>query len=229
MNQADPHYLGHRKRLRERFMKAGLDGFADHEVVELLLTLAIPRSDVKRPAKALIERFGSLRAILDAPVEELRQVKGIGSVAPVALRIIRAAATLYLQQHAEAGEPTADEGTLEITWRTRIGALRNEVFEVAYLDAARRLLRDGIERLEEGTTDRAAVYPRRVVESALRRGAAALVLAHNHPNGHVEPTEQDKLLTRALALAAETVHLKIVDHLIVSVDAAFSFRKAGLL
>ncbi|GAB4232744.1 MAG: DNA repair protein RadC [Deltaproteobacteria bacterium] len=227
MSQANLHYLGHRKRLRERFMKAGLDGFADHEVVELLLTLAIPRSDVKQPAKALIERFGNLRAILDAPLEELREVKGIGSVAPVALRIIRAAATLYLEQCAEGS--VADEGQLERIWRTRIGALRNEVFEVAYLDSASRLLRDGIERLEEGTTDRAAVYPRRVVESALRRGAAALVLAHNHPNGHVEPTEQDKLLTRALTLAAETVHLKIVDHLIVSVDAVFSFRKAGLL
>jgi len=227
MSEGDPHYLGHRKRLRERFMKAGLDGFADHEVVELLLTLAIPRSDVKQPAKALIERFGNLRAILDAPLEELREVKGIGSVAPVALRIIRAAATLYLEQCAEGA--VADSKQLERIWRARIGALRNEVFEMAYLDSARRLLRDGIERLEEGATDRAAVYPRRVIESALRRGAAALVLAHNHPNGDVEPTEQDKLLTRALMLAAETVHLKIVDHLIVSVDAVFSFRKAGLL
>jgi DNA repair protein RadC len=210
-------------------MKAGLDGFADHEVVELLLTLAIPRSDVKQPAKALIERFGNLRAILDAPIDELREVKGIGSVAPVALRIIRAAATLYLQQRAEGVEPLSDRSHLENTWRTRIGALRDEVFEVAYLDSGRRLLRDGIERLEEGTTDRAAVYPRRVIESALRRGAAALVLAHNHPNGRVEPTEQDKALTRAIVLAAETVHLRIVDHLIVSVDAVFSFRKAGLL
>lgn len=229
MSASDLHYLGHRKRLRERFMKAGLEGFADHEVVELLLTLAIPRSDVKRPAKALIERFGSLRAILDAPIDELREVKGIGSVAPVALRIIRAVGTLYLQQRAEGMEPFADGSHLEKTWRTRIGALRHEVFEVAYLDSGLRLLRDGIERLEEGTIDRAAVYPRRVVESALRRGAAALMLAHNHPNGKIEPTEQDKLLTRALVLAAETVQIKIVDHLVVSVDAVFSFRKAGLL
>ena len=91
------------------------------------------------------------------------------------------------------------------------------------------MLRDGVERLEEGTVDRAAVYPRRVVESALRHGAAALVLAHNHPNGLVQPTEQDKVLTRALVLAAETVHLRIIDHLIVSPSDAFSFRKAGLL
>jgi DNA repair protein RadC len=227
MKEGAPHYHGHRERLRARFVKSGLAGFADYEVVELLLTLAIPRSDVKQPAKALIERFGNLRAILDAPLEELQQVKGIGSVAPVALRIVRAAATLYLQECAEGA--VVDAGQLENLWRMRIGALQNEVFEVAYLDSGRRLLRDGIERLEEGTTDRAAVYPRRVLECALRKGAAALVLAHNHPNGHVEPTDQDKLLTRALTLAAEAVHLKIVDHLIVSVDAVFSFRKAGLL
>ena len=195
----------------------------------MLLTLAIPRSDVKQPAKALIARFGNLRGILDAPLEELQEIKGIGSVAPAALRIIRAAAALCLQQAAEGAECLADPDRLSAFWRMRIGALRDEVFEVAYLDTGYRLLRDGVERLEEGTIDRATVYPRRVVEAALKRGAAALVLAHNHPNGHLQPSEQDKTLTRALVLAAETVHLKIIDHLIVSADGVFSFRKAGLL
>ncbi|MDW8352841.1 MAG: DNA repair protein RadC, partial [Anaerolineae bacterium] len=220
---------GHRKRLRERFLKAGLDGLADYEVVELLLTLAIPRADVKQPAKALIARFGNLRGILDAPIEELAAVRGLGSVTPVALKIIRAAATLYLQQSCEAQESLADPSRLADFWRMRIGALPNEVFQVAYLDTGYRLLRDGVETLEEGTVDRAAVYPRRVVEAALRRGAAALVLAHNHPNGRALPSEQDKTLTRAVVLAAETVGLKVVDHLIVTADDAFSFRKAGLL
>src|SRR5437870_8421684 len=98
MTEHAPHYLGHRQRLRDRFLKSGLAGFADYEVVELLLTLAIPRSDVKQPAKALIARFGNLQGILDAPIEELRAIPGIGSVTPVALQIIKAAATLYLQQ-----------------------------------------------------------------------------------------------------------------------------------
>ncbi len=225
----DQDHLGHRKRLRERFIRSGLEGFNDYEVIELLLTLAIPRSDVKQPGKMLIARFGTLRGILDAPLEELQEVNGIGSVAPVALRIIRAAAVLYLQQTAEGAESLADPDRLMAFWRMRIGALRDEVFEVANLDTGYHLLRDGVERLEEGTIDRATVYPRRVVESALKRGAAALVFAHNHPNGHVQPSEQDKTLTRALVIAAETVHLKILDHLIVSPDKVFSFRKAGLL
>lgn len=225
----DPHYLGHRQRLRSRFLKSGLDGLADYEVVELLLTLAVPRLDVKRPAKALIARFGNLRGILDARVEELQAVSGLGAVTPVALKIIKAAATLYLQQSGEGQDSLADLSRLADFWRMRIGALQNEIFQVAYLDAGYRLLRDGIETLEEGTTDRAAVYPRRVVESALRRGAASLVLAHNHPNGEVKPSEHDKLITRAIVLAAETVGMKIVDHLIVSASESFSFRKAGLL
>ncbi len=223
------HYYGHRQRLRSRFLKNGLEGFADYEVVELLLTLAIPRSDVKQPAKALIARFGNLRGILDAPLEELREVKGIGEVTPVAFRIIREAASLYLQQSAEEKDSFADPNALSRFWRSRIGALPNEVFEVGYLDSAYRLLRDGIETLEEGTVDRAAVYPRRVIEAALRRNAAALVFAHNHPDGNVQPTEQDKLITRALVLAATTVQIKVLDHLIVSADNVFSFRKEGLL
>ncbi len=229
MREKEPHYHGHRQRLRERFLKSGLAGFAEYEVVELLLTLAIPRSDVKQPAKALIARFGNLRGILDAPIGELRAISGIGSVTPVALQIIKAAATLYLQQSGEGRDSLADPARLADFWRMRIGALQNEVFDVAYLDSAYRLLRDGVETLEEGTIDRAAVYPRRVIEAALKRGAAALVLAHNHPNGNVTPSEHDKVLTRAIVLGAETVHLKVVDHLIVSAQETFSFRKAGLL
>ncbi|OGT34792.1 MAG: hypothetical protein A2W28_10950 [Gammaproteobacteria bacterium RBG_16_51_14] len=193
------------------------------------MTLAIPRADVKKPAKDLIKRFNNLRGILDAKIEELQEVEGIGSVTPVALKIIRATATLYLQQSSENRCNANEHETLVAFWRMKIGALSNEVFEVGYLGSDLRFLRDGVERLEEGTVDRAAVYPRKVVESALKRGATGLIFAHNHPNGHVQPSEQDKLLTRALVLAAETVSLKIVDHLIVSTDESFSFRKAGIL
>ncbi len=138
MSEGNSNYVGHRQRLRDRFLKSGLSGFADYEVVELLLTLAIPRSDVKQPAKALIARFGNLRDILDARIEELRTVEVIGAVTPVALQLIKAAATLYLQQSSEGR------------------------------DSAYRPLRDGVETLEEGTIDRAAVSPRRVVEAALQ-------------------------------------------------------------
>lgn len=220
---------GHRQRLRERFEKGGLLALADYELVELLLTLAIPRSDVKQPAKALLARFGNLRGILDAPAEELRAVSGIGTVAPVALGILKAAATLYLQQTAEGGDVLSQPDRLAEFWRMRLSGAKNESFEVAYLDSGYRLIRDGVETLEEGTVDRAAVYPRKVVESALKRGAFGIVLAHNHPNGRVTASDHDKLLTRAIVLAAETVGVKVVDHLIVCKNEIFSFRNAGLL
>jgi len=229
VNHTTAPHSGHRQRLRARFLKSGLQGFGDYEVVELLLTLAIPRADVKPQAKALIAKFGNLRGILDAPIAEQRALDGIGEVAPVALQIIRAAATLYLQQSVESSDALANQASIADFWRMRLGAAPNEVFEVAYLDSAYRLLRDGVETLEEGTIDRASVYPRRVVAAALRKNAAALLIAHNHPNGNVAPTENDKLITRAIVLAAETVSLRVVDHLIVSRDEVFSFRGAGLL
>lgn len=228
-NGLQSHHDGHRERLRQRFRQAGLSGFSDYEFVELLLTLAIPRSDVKRQAKLLWARFGNLRQILDAPASELQKTPGIGSVTPTALKIIKAAATLYLQQKSEDQRSIVDSSQLADFWRLRIGAAPNERFEVAFLDARGRLLRNGVETIAEGTIDRATVYPRCVVEAALRRGAYGLVLAHNHPNGKVFPSDQDKVLTRAIVLAAETVQLKVIDHLIVSVDDTFSFRNAGLL
>ena len=207
----------------------GLAGFGEHEVLELLLTLAIPRSDVEEPAKALLKRFGGLRGVLDAPLAELRSVPGIGDVAAIGLHLVREAAALYLQQVSEGGDVLQNAAKISDFWRMRIGALKHEVFAVAYLDSAHRLLPNGVETLQEGTIDRAAVYPRRVVEAALGHQAAALLLAHNHPNGNVQPSEQDKLLTRAIVLAAETISLQVVDHLVVSSDETFSFREAGLL
>ena len=112
-------------------------------------------------------------------------------------------------------------------FRAALGALTYEVFQVVYLDAGYHIIAD--ERIEEGTIDRAVVFPRRVMDAALRHRAAALVFAHNHPNGNLTPSEQDKTLTRALVLAAETLQIKVLDHLIVTRDEVFSFRKEGLL
>lgn len=229
MDGTSRHYHGHRQRLRERFLEGGFVGFAEHEVLELLLTLAIPRRDTKPIAKRLLTRFGSLRGALDAPVADLRSVSGIGDVAAVALGLVRETATLYLREATEQAEPLRTTERLSEFWRLRMGGLTNEVFEVAFLDSGHRLMRDGIQRMQEGTVDRAAVYPRRIIEAALQRGAAALVLAHNHPNGNIQPSERDRLVTRAIVLASDTVDLRVLDHLIVSPDATFSFRAAGLL
>jgi len=237
LDSKKPHYLGHRKRLRERFQKTGLASFQDYEAVELLLTLAIPRKDVKIPAKEAIKKFGSFHGVLDAPLEELRKIPGIGEVAPLAIRFIREAATLYLQPKSQTDlsivkiEPETvslqDPKILFDYCRAAIGAQPNEIFKVIYLDSRYRVI--DLETLTEGTIDRATVYPRKVMESALKKRASILVFAHNHPDGNISPSEQDKTITRALILAAKTLNINILDHLIVSKDEVFSFRKEGLL
>jgi len=236
-NSIKPHYLGHRKRLRERFQKTGLSSFQDYEVVELLLTLAIPRKDVKIPAKEAIKRFGSFKGVLDAPIEELRKIPGIGEVAPLAIKFIKESATLYLQPKTQTDLTIAKTGPEKLSLedpkilfdycRAAIGAQPNEVFKVIYLDSRCRVI--DLETITEGTIDRATVYPRKVMESALKKRASILVFAHNHPDGNISPSEQDKTITRALVLAAKTLNIDILDHIIVSKDEVFSFRKEGLL
>lgn len=237
-------YYGHRKRLRQRFERAGLDAFHDYEAVELLLTLAIPRRDVKEQAKEAIKRFGSFRGVLDAPIEELRQIPQIGEVAPIAIRFIKEAASRYLQPQAQDDLSLAqskpgfrkpkpdtislDQSDLLLSYcRAELGAEPDEVFKVIYLDSRLRVI--DRETIVRGTIDRATIYPRQVMANALRKGASSLVFIHNHPSEDVSPSDHDKTLTRALVLAARTLDIAVLDHIIVSKDEVFSFRKEGLL
>lgn len=218
-----------RHQLRSRFRRGGFSALARQEQLELLLMLAIPRGDAGVQADNLLATFGSLRRVLDAPPEELQQVAGLTASGATILRIIRDTATLYLQQEAESAPYLDSPDLLERFWRSRLGGVDHEIFEVALLDARLRLLRDGIQTLQHGTVDRAMVYPRMVVEAALRRGASAIVIAHNHPAGDPSPSQHDIYLTQAVSLAAATVQIRLVDHLVISSDAAFSMRAADLL
>jgi DNA repair protein RadC len=220
---------GHRQRLRDRFERAGFAAFAPHEVLELLLTLCIPRRDVKGPAKVLMERFGSLRGVLEASPEELRKVNGIGSVTPVAMRIIREAAALYLQQGIEGREPLNSGYRIAEFLRMRFAGQRVECVEVLHLDAGRRLMPDGIERHETGTVDQVALTPRKLVESALRRDSKSIVLVHNHPGGAACFSQADMELTWAARAATAAVEIELLDHMLVVDDCVLSMRDEGLL
>lgn len=220
---------GHRARLRQRYLKAGLDGFSDTDVVELLLCLAIPRGDVKPQARELLIRFGTLRKVLDATVAELSAVPGLGEAAVVGLRVVREAGELYLKQKVELGEQFKEFESLSTYWRVKLGGLKHEEFHVAYLDSSHRLLNDGVQALEVGVPDQAAVYPRKVMTAALQKGAVALVFAHNHPSGECQASMQDRQLTRCLQDAARALQMRVLDHLIVAAGQVFSFRKEGLL
>lgn len=229
MSESAPQHAGHRARLRERFTRGGLDSFGEHEVVELLLTLCVPRRDVKPTAKALLARFGTLKGVLDASLEDLRAVKGIGEVTPVALRVVKETMTYYLHQRAEERPVLDSVDALVDLWRARLGELSHEVFEVAYLDHAYRLMKNGVERLEEGVANRTKVYPQKVARAALGRHAVYVVIAHNHPTGELEPSAQDLRLTEAIAKACDAVGVQLLDHVIATSDDATSFLDRGLL
>lgn len=218
---------GHRARLRDRFAAGGLAAMQDYEVVELLLTFAIPRKDVKQLAKQLMRKFKNFRGVISASADEIQTVKGMGRSAALAICFIREAASRYLQQALRDDFSVEDPQALVNYCRMAMGGLPTEHFKVVYLDSSGKIIGD--ETIEQGTTDRAAVYPREVITAALRNKASGLIFVHNHPNGDVSPTEQDKVLTRSLVLAAATVQIATLDHLIVSGDAVFSFRQEGLI
>lgn len=227
MSEKKKDYHGHRKRLRERFLRSGLNSLHDYEAVEFLLSLAIPRKDVKPQAKEAIRRFKTFRGVLDASVEDLQQIPGLSEVSSTAIRFIKEAATRYLQQKTSEGPSLKNPDAVIDYSRASLGAQSNEQFKVIFLNKRARVL--GEEVIAEGTIDQSAVYPRRIMEEALLRKAAFLLLVHNHPSGDVSPSRQDKSLTRILQLAGKTLGVEIYDHLIVSKDGAFSFKQEGLL
>lgn len=229
MNDPSVHGAGHRKRLRERFQKAGLASFAPHEVVELLLILAIPRRDVKPISYALLGRFGSLRGILEAKEEDISTVDGVGESAVFAIQFIRSLVPHLIEQDLTRLPLNLRGDFLAEFWRYRIGFQETEVFEIAHFDPGMKLLASGVSRHSVGSADRAAVFSKEIIRDALKRNAYAIAVAHNHPSGDPKPSDADLLTTKQLVLAANASQIRVLDHTIVTADKVFSFRKEGLL
>jgi DNA repair protein RadC len=223
----NPHYHGHRERVRKRFLQQGLGGFQDYEALELLLLFVARQKDMKPVAKALIEQFGSFKDVLDASPEELEGVDGVGPMAVTLIHLVKQAAARYLQQTSQARfSPDSPEALIQYCI-VSMGAEPDEKFRVICLDGNFAIVDE--RDVAEGTVDQATVYPRKVMEIALAAKATTLVFVHNHPDGNVEPSEFDRTLTRGLVLAAKTMNISVYEHIIVSRDTYFSFRETGLL
>jgi DNA repair protein RadC len=227
MKADTPHHLGHRGRLKDRFERAGIAGLQDYEVLELLLFYALPRKDVKPLAKDLMKRFGSLKGVLDAGHEALEGVPGIGRHSALLFRLVRDLGSLYLQKRAEEKEQISSTKELIDYCLSSMGGLKDEHFAVIYLNARNKIIK--VETIQEGIVNQAVVYPRKVLEKALTHKASAIILVHNHPSGHVRPSDADIRLTRVLQDAARVMDIVLHDHLIVGENRFFSFREEGIL
>jgi DNA repair protein RadC len=227
MPEKAPDHKGHRERLKKKYRKAGLAAFHDYEAVELLLCYAIPQGDVKKRALSLLKAFGSIRGLLDADLADLERVSGIGPHSAVLLKLIKDLCALYLWQ--QAGEKPQITCTSELVnyCKTALGGLKDEEFRVIFLDAQNRIIDE--ETIQEGIVNQAVVYPRKVLENALKRKASAIILLHNHPSGHIRPSDADIRLTRTIQDTARVLDILVHDHIIIGENRFFSFREEGMM
>jgi len=222
-NQKD----GHRKRLRERFLKGGLSGFADYEIVELLFSLGVPRRDTKPQAKEAIKRFKTLRGVLSASREELLQIEGIGPHAVFGILMVKAVSDEFLKQKMlDKPSLQSAQEIFDYLYHS-MRDLKNELFKVVYLTSQNQIV--DVEDLSEGTIDSAAVSPRLVMEKAFSKHAASLIFVHNHPSGNCQPSSSDRELTRDLVFAGSVMQVGVLDHIIIGNDRYFSFAGEGLI
>ena len=218
---------GHRTRLRARLLTAGPESLADHEMLEMILFLALPRRDTKPIARALLARFGSYTAAIAAPLQDLRGIEGLGEAGAAALKTVQAAA-LRLARAELVNRPLLANWDRLIEYLTAaLARERVEQFRVLFLDNRNRLLAD--EMQARGTVNHTPVYPREVVKRALELQASALILVHNHPSGDPSPSREDVAMTLEVKEAAAALSLVLHDHLIIGNGRWLSFRREGLL
>ena len=223
---APPHYLGHRARLRERFL-AGHDAMPDYELMELTLFAAVPRRDVKPLAKALIARFGGYAEAISAPRARLLEVEGVSEAIATQLKIVEAAA-LRLAKARVLNRPALSSWTALIDYCTAAMARSDrEEFRLLFLDRKNLLIADEVQ--STGTIDHTPIYPREIVKRALELGASAIILVHNHPSGDPTPSRADIEMTRTIQEAAKALKIALHDHLIVGRSGHVSFKALGLL
>ncbi|MGF1456428.1 MAG: DNA repair protein RadC [Alphaproteobacteria bacterium] len=225
--KAKPHYHGHRDRLRERFLAAGVEGLQDYELLELILFRAMPRRDVKPLAKALLERFGGLAGVLAADIERLTEVSGIGQAVAIELKLVYGVSVKLLQEQVLDKPLLSSSSQLFDYLRARLSTEKIEQFRILFLDNKNRLIAD--EMQQQGTVNHTPVYTREVIRRALELHASAIILVHNHPSGDPSPSRDDVSMTMKIIEAGRTMNIRVHDHLIVGRSRVLSLRQEGYM
>ena len=218
---------GHRERLRSRYLMSAGEGLPDYDLLELLLTYAVQRRDVKPIARGLLEKFHDLSGVLNAGLEELCQVPGIGKNSALLILLLRRLCTRYLEDRAARQDVIKSSEDLRNYARMRLASSSDEVLLLICLDVKNHILDSRI--IGRGTIDTVVVNPRLIVEEALRAKAAALILVHNHPSGATDPSSDDVNFTHRMQRLLRPLGIRLLDHLIVSRNNSYSFTDHGLL
>jgi DNA repair protein RadC len=222
-----PHYHGHRERLKERYKKGGIDVLADYEALELLLTFAIPTGDVKPLAKELLKKFSSIQGVLDANNAALLEVKGVGKHSAMLLKIVKDIGSLYLRHKHVHKKTITDTNDILDYLKSIIGSSQDEQFLTFFLNASNEVIAEEV--ITKGTINHATVYPRKILESAIKHKALRLILVHNHPGGTLDPSYNDITLTGKLKTMALLFDIDVYDHIIITSKGYLSFKEKGIL
>jgi DNA repair protein RadC len=218
---------GHRARMRQRLLRAGPDALADHEMLEMMLFIALPRRDTKPIARDLLARFRGFAGVIGAPASELTAVDGMGEAGAAAIKLVQAAALRMMRQVISQQPVLAAWDKLIDYVMAAMSQERVEQFRVLFLDARNRLIADEVQG--RGTVDQAPAYPREIVRRCLELHAVAVVLVHNHPSGVPQPSREDMALTTDIVRATGVLGIQVHDHIIVGKGQWFSFRTEKLI
>src|ERR1043165_4387950 len=223
----EPHYHGHRERLRQRFRSAGAGALSDYELLEMVLFRALPRRDVKPLAKSLIGKFGSFAEVVHAPDARLREIAGLGEAAITEIKLIAAAGSRIARGQLKARTMLSSWSDLIDYCRTAMAFADKEQFSVLFLDKRNQRISDELQQV--GTVDHTPVYPREVITRALELSATAIILVHNHPSGDPTPSQADIDMTKAVANVAKPLGVNLYDHIIVGKEGHASLKGLRLI
>ena len=221
------HKLGHRMRLRQKFLTSGIFSLHDYEKLELLLTYSVPVKDVKPLGKRLIKKFKNISSVLDAEADELLNTEGLGASSVILIKFVRDLLTAYTEEKMGNTDFLNSPEKVVTFARLKIGTSANEKFLIIFVNSKNRVI--DYEFISEGTVESVAVYPRKVMELAFKKHASGIILVHNHPSGDIEPSKSDIELTEEFQKLSSSLDLRLLDHLIVSKDEYYSFSRNGLL
>ncbi|MBS1258496.1 MAG: hypothetical protein MAG551_01555 [Candidatus Scalindua arabica] len=225
-NLAKPDYIGHRQRIKEKYEKSGMEGWLDYEVLELVLSYAIPRKDTKTIAKELLSRFKTLNGVLDADRKELQGMNGVSKHSSLFLNLLKDISVLYVEKGIHNKDLLSTPQLVYDYLKVSLKGLTDEEFKMLFLDSRNQLI--AMETLKTGTVNRSIVFPRKVVERALYHHSVGVIVAHNHPAGSLEPSQEDQDITMAIREALKTVDIALLDHIIIGGNDYFSFKESRI-